>query len=381
MNRYNHQAPYTMDEDKGEVVEMLESEHRTPPRAFSTKSRSLSDGGTPNLSPSPHIKEALKPTTKDDSAINSPSTPRQASTVSRGLSLQMPDRLGGLPSSPTAVPTKTPLSPKPDVSPYGSPSNVLPRRSRGLDFSRAATSLHHSTLADSSSDSSPTVGGRPIGKSNQRSGTFSQANSDLGNHGGPSWAGIERVNTTSTISSANMMCLDDSESSSDGDIMDADDIDESILTTPHGANLPYAQRSPGGWLGVSGVASGLMDFRKSRLKPNKARHRSSSGSTHSMISPILRSSPPRNLEAGFSNVLGSDGSQARRESISWAANQLNISGNDGDESNLKSTLETLESSPITPSRDGQRGVIRRVVTRRGNMLVRSVYPKLILLAD
>jgi hypothetical protein len=36
---------------------------------------------------------------------------------------------------------------------------------------------------------------------------------------------------------------------------------------------------------------------------------------------------------------------------------------------LKSTLENVDGIPITPSRDGQRGVIRRAVTRRGNMLV------------
>jgi hypothetical protein len=64
-----------------------------------------------------------------------------------------------------------------------------------------------------------------------------------------------------------------------------------------------------------------------------------------------------------------EGLHARRESISWAANQLHISGNESDDGTLKSTLENVDGMPITPGRDGQRGVIRRVVTRRGNMLV------------
>lgn len=63
------------------------------------------------------------------------------------------------------------------------------------------------------------------------------------------------------------------------------------------------------------------------------------------------------------------GTQSRRESISWAANQLHISGSESDDGTLKSTLENADNLPVTPGRDGQRGVIRRVVTRRGNMLV------------
>ena len=66
-----------------------------------------------------------------------------------------------------------------------------------------------------------------------------------------------------------------------------------------------------------------------------------------------------------------EGLHARRESISWAANQLHISGSESDDGTLKSTLENVDGMPITPGRDGQRGVIRRAVTRRGNMLVRT----------
>ena len=59
---------------------------------------------------------------------------------------------------------RLPLSPKLDSSAsYGVPGSVLPRRSRGMDFSRACTNLHHSTLAEQSSpDSSPVIGGRAM---------------------------------------------------------------------------------------------------------------------------------------------------------------------------------------------------------------------------
>jgi len=62
---------------------------------------------------------------------------------------------------------------------------------------------------------------------------------------------------------------------------------------------------------------------------------------------------------------------SRRESISWAANQLHISGSESEDGTLKSTLENVDGMPVTPGRDGQRGVIRRPVTRRGNMLPKT----------
>jgi hypothetical protein len=51
---------------------------------------------------------------------------------------------------------------------------------------------------------------------------------------------------------------------------------------------------------------------------------------------------------------------ARRESISTAANQLHISGNDSDENPSR---QNEVESPLRPS------IVRRAVTRRGNLLV------------
>jgi hypothetical protein len=68
-----------------------------------------------------------------------------------------------------------------------------------------------------------------------------------------------------------------------------------------------------------------------------------------MASPKSKSPPATRSIEGMTG-----GTQSRRES---------------DDGTLKSTLENSDNLPVTPGRDGQRGVIKRVVTRRGNMLV------------
>lgn len=355
-----------------------------------SKARSLSDGGPPQLSPSPKFREPEKKKSRDDSTLGeSPSTPRRPS-FPRGLSLQMPARDLMSPNT-SAYNNRIPLSPKLDHSQtYGSPTSVLPRRSRGLDFSRAATNLHHSTLAEQSSpDSSPTITGRAMNIPNRKSGSHFLGSSDFLNNNSTSlWstmASAERMNVSSSLGSVNMLMGSDSSSSSgDEDVMmDADDIDDSILTTPQvnktmGTFGLFPQPSPGnGWMNQSPAVSSLMNFQRARLRHGKSRKSSSSGSGLSMASPASKSPPTmRGIESmggGYparENSIG-DGLQGRRESISWAANQLHISGSESDDGALKSTLESPDTMPVTPGRDGQRpgGVIRRAVTRRGNMLV------------
>lgn len=359
---------------------------RTTSRSPS-KARSLSDGGPPTLSPSPKFREPEKRKAKDDSSLSdSPTTPRRPSFPLRGLSLQMPPRDLTSPSTSAYI-NRVPLSPKLDHSQtYGSPTSVLPRRSRGLDFSRAATNLHHSTLAEQSSpDSSPTITGRAMNIPNgKNSAHFSATGEPFSNNSSSLWstmANADRMTVSSSLGSVNMMGSDSSGTSSeDDDFMDADDIDDSILTTPQVNKLatPYgaiSNASPGsGWLGQSPAVSSLMNFQRARLRNGKSRKSSSSGSGNSMASPSSKSPPTmRSVEtmsnSYFGREMASEGMQSRRESISWAANQLHISGSESDDGTLKSTLENVDGMPITPGRDGQRGVIRRAVTRRGNMLV------------
>jgi hypothetical protein len=364
------------------------TERRTTSRSPSKgRSLSLSDGGPPQLSPSPKFREPEKQKAKDDSAIDdSPITPRRPAFPVRGLSLQMPPR-ELMPPNTSAYISRAPLSPKLDHSQtYGSPTSVLPRRSRGLDFSRAATNLHHSTLAEQSSpDSSPTISGRAMNIPNRKNGLhFMSGIESMNNNSSSLWstmANADRIGVSSSLGSVNMMdTVSDSDSSDDDDLMDADDIDDSILTTPQVGKMgtPFGaipQASPGsGWMAQSPAVSSLMNFQRARLRHGKSRKSSSSGSGNSMASPSSRSPPAvRSIESMTGNLLGRDvpgeGLGSRRESISWAANQLHISGSESDDGTLKSTLENVDGMPVTPGRDGQRGVIRRVVTRRGNMLV------------
>lgn len=208
------------------------------------------------------------------------------------------------------------------------------------------------------------------------------------NNQGSLWstmANSDRMTVSSSLGSVNMMMGSDSDSSSSGDeeLMDADDIDDSILTTPQVRQLagPFGgitQSSPGNaWLGQSPAVSSLMNFQFARLRHGKSRKSFSSGSGNSMASPSSKSPPPmRTLESVntsyFNNQLQGERPSSRRESISWAANQLHISGSESEDGTLKSTLENVDGMPVTPGRDGQRGVIRRPVTRRGNMLVRVI---------
>ncbi|KAI8687286.1 hypothetical protein NCS56_00301100 [Fusarium sp. Ph1] len=323
---------------------------RTHGRSPLTKTRSMSDGGgTPSrLSPSPHI-EASRRTSKDDTSIPTPQpvTPRRPALSNRGFSIHMPPReFTPPPANPYVKPA--PLSPKLDHSQiYASPTNILPRRSRGLDFSRAATSLHHSTLAEQSSpDSSPTAGGRAMNIPTRRS-----------HYAGPEqtstslWSvmGNEKMHVSSSLGSTQAVGSDSSSSSDDDDLMD-EDMDETYVTTPQVNKIGpiLGAQGSGGTFGSPAMSS-LMSFQQ-RQRPRKQPKKKGRGPLGLGFSGAsLSKSPPSNS------------ARARRESISWQANQLHISGADSDEARAMGD-DGLE---------GQRSVIRRVVTRRGNLFPKT----------
>lgn len=165
-----------------------------------------------------------------------------------------------------------------------------------------------------------------------------------------------------------MMGSEDSSSSSDElDPMDPDDTDDPMIMTPQAAktnnvfggvanvnNSPFANMFSPGQVGVPN----FMTIHRARLRKGRSRKSSSSASGHSSLaSPGGPASPPNSKSEGYFSreaVLRKESS--RRESLSLFTNDLHISsGNDsGDEA---STM------PQTP------GVIRRAVTRRGNLLV------------
>ena len=351
------------------------------------------------LSPSPSFTESRRSSKDDLEVASGPVTPKRPNVASRGLSLQMPPR--DTSSTSTANLTKRiPVSPKPESSAsYPSPASVLPRRSRGLDFSRAATSLHHSTLAESSPESSPIVGSR--NNMLPRKGLFSPPSAvavpDSPSMGPSSlWstmANAERSQLSSSVGSSNIMEYESGSSSSDGDtMMDAED-DDTIHMTPHVYNTnsftnPFSASLvsiPGGD-GVgefSPAAAKLMSYQRARVKSRKNRMSSSSASAQSSLHSPGPSSPPllRSIESSLSMNGGyflDDTARrevnSRRESLSLGTNDMQLSdaeqSDDGGELRQTHSHEDVPiPAPVTPSVEDRRNVIRRAVTRRTNMLV------------
>ena len=333
----------------------------------SPKTRSLSDGGTPGkLSPSPLIVEATRKTSKDDNHIRdytpAPSTPNRSSFAPRGLSIHMlPQREPTSPAqSPAAAFTKpAPLSPKLDHSQiYASPTNILPRRSRGLDFSRAATSLHHSTLAEQSSpDSSPTIsGGRAMnipahrGHRTNEYGLAEQSSNSL-------WSVMgnqERMHISSSVGSTHPMASDSS-SSDDDDLMD-EDTDEAYVTTPQTTRSAVPSGIQGG--PGSPAVNSLLSFQQ-RQRPRKQNRKKLRGplglgfSSAATMGALSKSPPSKD----------SPMSHSRRESISWQANQLHISGSE--EERAGDSIHSVMGTPTS----NRHTIMRQVATRRGNLMV------------
>lgn len=344
------------------------------------------------LSPSPLFIEAVK-TSKDDIHVPpTPVTPKRPNIPSRGLSLQMPPR--DFSSTSTANLTKRmPSSPQLDSSnPYAS---VLPRRSRGLDFSRACTNLHHSTLAEQSSpDSSPVVGGRGSMLIPNRKGLFNSINT-LNVPDSPSsvanshWSTMAISNTpaiSSSVGSVNMMECSSGSSSSDGDDpMEHNEEEDTIHVTPQGYKSPFGPAiiSSSGGDGVGGfspAASRLMSYQRARLKPGRIRKSSSSASGRSSVNSPGPASPPllKSIESSMSGGCFFKEStkkelDSRRESLSLGTDDLQLSdceiSDDGKDTAVTSSESQTLMPPLTPSMDQRRNVIRRAVTRRGNMLV------------
>lgn len=363
----NGSRPGAVDEREGVAIDPQPMQ--TPPhKSRSPKARSLSDT-IPRLEPSPKFDEPGR-TSKDDhhTIMASPSTPRRPDFLSRGLSLQMPPRELPVPS-PAHFATRVPLSPQLDArNTYASPASLLPRRSRGAEFSRACTNLHHSTVPDASSpDSSPTITQKGI-KIPPRKARANSMIMDLPNvnPNGGGWGNGERTAPSSSVGSINMLGSDDSSSDSDGvDPLDPDDNDDPMLMTPQTNKSNHLFPAAGGnnntgtWSNLfsPGALPNFMSIQRARLRKGRSRKSSSSASGHSSMASPGPASPPNGKDTGyFAREAAMRKAGSRRESLSLFANDLNISsGNDsGDEASMM---------PQTP------GVVRRPVTRRGNLLV------------
>lgn len=412
-----------------------------------TKPRSLSDGGnsTPGHSrnsPSQlHTGHLARPTCKDDSSIGSssanaiPTTPGRAVPLywNHGMTLRLPNddlqlsqSQQPLQEQSTEQETQPPLTPfsssngvfllhqqlqeqkqqqqyyrnlpgtmakpaplSPKLCPsqiYASPTNIVPRRSRGLDFSRAATSLHHSTLAEQSSPDLSPISGGGQGSMNipgQKNGEYGGAPESSTSLWSIMGRNHDKAYPSSSLGSVNIAACSDSSSSSD-EVEDMDeDIDEPFITTPQVVKTNSTQvvgpQTTMPWMPSSPAMNSLLSFthrqrprkqpkRKVRgplgLEYNSSTLPAASTNAGSCTNNLCKSPPSGFLLRRDSQSLQQQ-SPPRRESISWAANQLHISGSESDD-NLKSQMDSGDI--LGP----QRGVVRRAVTRRGSLLVSVV---------
>lgn len=346
-----------MDEDL--QAEAVGGDHLSVPQSPTTKSRSLSageaDAAAPRLSPSPRIIEATRKTSKDDMDIRDvqpPATPRRGQPMGQiDAARQFTPPHGNTATTPNTQIKQAPSSPQLENSQvYASPTNILPRRSRGLDFSRAATNLHHSTLAEQPSpESSPIVGGRGINIPSRRGGyagaeqSSSSLWSVMGNH--------EKMAISSSLGSTQAVGSDTS-SSSDDDLMDEDD--ETYVTTPQVHKTTTAGSSgfgnPFGSPAPSMGSPASFQHRQRNRKAIKKKTRAPFGLGFNIATASLSRSPPAN------------NSRARRESITWQANQLHISTGDGDDTSRSHS--DADGGPTEAQ-------IRRVNARRGNLLPKT----------
>ena len=192
----------------------------------------------------------------------------------------------------------------------------------------------------------------------------------------------ERTTLSSSVSSVNMLDdSDDSDNSSDDMAVDGEREDP-ILTTPAvtrlGGIMPGSTNSPGmEWRNppqpspaqssLLNLHSNLMSFRRARTKKNKSQHSSSSVSMNSSrpspgpLSPGIMKSVESN---GYFGGLTRAQVQSRKESLSLGTDELHLS--DSEESKQNGT-----PNPDGANTEGPRGVIRRAVTRRSNLLPKT----------
>ena len=305
------------------------------------------------------------------------------------------------------------MSPRPDcTTAYPSPTSVLPRRSRGLDFARAATNLHHSVLAESSPESSPTVSGRRglnvLGRKNVlASADNCQVPDSHKNMSSSLWTPLANGSgggmLSSSVGSSAIMDNDSSSTSSDEMMEMGDDDEDTIHMTPHiGLHLvnPFAPRAPspgGDSMGaMTPAAAKLMSYQRNRLQSRRNRTRGSSSSASgqsSMQSPVPPSPPLlRSIESNLSMNGGyflDDSTRreidSRRESLSLGTKDMQIS--DAEQSAAENHTPAFAQNdfpiptPVTPSMEERKQVIRKAVTRKSNLLVRRSRFSLVIPTD
>jgi len=348
----------------------LDAARTTPNKTI----RSLSDSA-PALAPSPRFFEQGQ-TTQDDHAIdlNPARTPSRIGAAWGGLVLQLPPRDSNVFNPPSRTIAQSPRSEARD--PYGTPATVLPRHSRGMDFSRAATHLHHSTVAERTSpESSPTITHKSL--ASRRTSSHSMALDSPRQNTGWSWNGNSNSNSDKgffprSVGSTVALTSDTSSSSSgdDMDVMEQDEPEDAMMTTPQVRKIldttsitPYAgMDKPRALDWLPQQSPNPQAFTSLRRR----KHAHSVGRRSRLTTPDPQPQNGRRESFAMSQVPRDHimrsphmaRRESRRESLSMGTHHLRLtSSNEGDEEN------GMFGPMTTP------GVVRRPVVRRSNLLV------------
>lgn len=193
----------------------------------------------------------------------------------------------------------------------------------------------------------------------------------------------DKTMPSSSVSSINMLDSESSNSeSSDDEAMDRD-TDDPMLTTPQVSKLSNnfisgVVNSPGGdWMGnsFSPAAASLMSFQRAKFRKGRSRHSSSSGNS-SKPSPVPLSPPlMKSIEHSngnyFQQNLARQQVQSRRESLSLGTGDLHLSDSGDEDAKTSDGKDAGGTTTSVSSTQSPRGVIRRPVTRRSNLLPKT----------
>lgn len=188
------------------------------------------------------------------------------------------------------------------------------------------------------------------------------------------------------------MDYDSGSTSSDGDdIMGHVEDEDAIHTTPQAHRVSSGPANPfgpalisstggDGLGGFSPAAAKLMSFQRARFNKKERSRKSSSASGHSSMYNQGPPSPPvlKSIESSlggpfFARDPSKQDMNSRRQSLSLGTKDLQLSdceeSDEGTNVGISPNDYNSISTPLTPSIDERRNVIRKAVTRRGNMLV------------
>ena len=187
---------------------------------------------------------------------------------------------------------------------------------------------------------------------------------------------------SSSVSSINMLDSDTSSTASSDDEPMGRDMDDPMLATPQVSKLANnfisgMVSSPGAdWMvnQFSPAAASLMSFQRARMRKGRSTHSSSSGNSSkpspAPLSPPLMKSIEHPNGNFFQQSLTKQQVQSRRESLSLGTGDLHLSDS-GDEDARISDGKDASGNTTASSTHSPRGVVRRPVTRRSNLLPKT----------